>query len=131
MHFPTLYLVPRAFSAFKMAGEKNLVKTAKLFQKLGARASRERPARDTSLFVDINGFFYFVNSMACHKCIFSFQFKSVENQMTLREHVTSLRFLLSDESLQHREELQQRIQVEIMAIMVISTDEFTEFFLYY
>lgn len=42
---------------------------------------------------------------------FAEHFNSVANQMRLREHVTTLRFLLSDESLQHREELQQRIQV--------------------
>lgn len=35
--------------------------------------------------------------------------------MKLSEHVTALRFLLSDESLQHREELRQRIQVYVVA----------------
>ncbi|KAJ7334413.1 hypothetical protein OS493_014724 [Desmophyllum pertusum] len=49
---------------------------------------------------------------ACLNCPkFTEHFNSVANQMKLREHVTTLRFLLSDESLQHREELQQRIQV--------------------
>ncbi|XP_078343350.1 superkiller complex protein 2-like [Oculina patagonica] len=51
-------------------------------------------------------------SYACLNCPkFTEHFKSVANQMKLREHVTTLRFLLSDESLQHREELQQRIEV--------------------
>ena len=43
---------------------------------------------------------------------FFLQFKSVANQVKLLEYVTTLRYLLSDESLQHREELQQRIQVD-------------------
>ena len=48
--------------------------------------------------------------------------------MKLREHVTTLRFLLSDESLQHREELQQRIQVEFVVKMMNSKDELTDIF---
>ena len=38
--------------------------------------------------------------------------------MKLREHMTTLRFLLSDESLQHREELLQRIEVWIKKMLV-------------
>lgn len=53
-----------------------------------------------------------VANYSCLNCPkFTEHFKSVANQMKLREHVGTLRFLLSDESLQHREELQQRIQV--------------------
>ncbi|XP_068695347.1 superkiller complex protein 2-like [Montipora foliosa] len=53
-----------------------------------------------------------ISNFKCLDCPkFTEHFKSIANQMRLREHVTTLRFLLSDESLQHREELRQRIQV--------------------
>jgi len=53
-----------------------------------------------------------MTNYACLNCPkLTEHFKSVADQMKLREHVTTLRFLLSDESLQHREELQQRIEV--------------------
>lgn len=45
---------------------------------------------------------------------FPFQFETVAKQMKLRERVTLLRYLLSDESLQHREELQQRVEVKLL-----------------
>lgn len=51
-------------------------------------------------------------NFACLNCPkFTEHFETVAKQMKLREHVTVLRYLLSDESLQHREELQQRVEV--------------------
>ncbi|XP_074623537.1 superkiller complex protein 2-like [Acropora palmata] len=53
-----------------------------------------------------------ITSFKCLDCPkFTGHFEAIAHQMRLRDHVTSLRYLLSDESLQHTEELRQRIQV--------------------
>lgn len=53
-----------------------------------------------------------ITSFKCLDCPkFTGHFEAIAHQTRLRDHVTSLRYLLSDESLQHTEELRQRIQV--------------------